>query len=509
MRTARGWIVRALAVSTVLAVACSTSEDDAIPMREIGRMEIGPAGGMLTAGAVTIEIPEGALTSTRTIIVNEADPAARKLPADTQIAGGLYVLQPDDVTFAKPVTVTVQIDESKKRADGKGALVLFRGTSSTAWTPYGATETTARTLVGKTTHFSVWAPTAAAETYCYLNQCSPFDLSRPPPSADAGTADGGEPPKGADPSVLPGLDCQVPKGGAEGVVCTGTAADKGPPYECHCVGAAESLGTWERLPPDTAVTAMAQQCGAPACPEKPTFACDLGLVCEDSSSGGWSCSTAREPRVLCNGGPGGTSCSCTTGKTFTLPNTTKLTNDQLAPAWQLAENCGGSCEGAGTDPNTEWVCPGTLEMPGAGGGCVVETAGTCRDNHVYRAECAAGGATVGDCVCKVDGVVTKTVKSICGEAHFSCSFPRQQGETPSNRQCPRRLQGPLVEGPQPSGCLYQTAGTCRDGHHYRAECAGDPPAASTCTCKVDGVATKDVVVSCNDAPAACGFPPSE
>jgi hypothetical protein len=466
-------------------------------MREIARKDVGPAGGTLTGGAVTIEIPEGALTATKTIVINEADPNARKLPADTQIAGGLYVLQPDDVTFLKPVTVTVQIDESKKRADGKGALMLFRGTGANAWTPYGADETTAKVVVGKTTHFSLWAPTAAAETYCYLNQCSPFARANPSPDG-----------KGNEAGVLPGLDCKVPKVGDKGVLCAGTAPDKGPPYECHCIGSDVSLGTWQRLPPDTAVTAMAQQCGAPACAPKPTYACDLGLVCEDSSNGGWSCSTGRDPRVLCNGGAGGASCTCTTGATFTLPNTSKLTNDELVAAWQT--NCGGSCVNAGTDPNTEWVCPGSFQSSGPGGQCIVETAGTCRDNHVYRAECEKGGAEFSSCTCMVDGVATKTVSAVCVEAAFVCGFPRAQGETNPNRVCPFVMQGPLTEGPEgPNGCLARTAGTCRDNHTYSAECQGVPSEVSACTCKVDGVATKVVNVTCNDAPAACGFPPSK
>ena len=502
MRAARGWMGRVIVASTLVALACiscSTSEAEGLVTRELARQDVGPAGGTVTGGAVTIEIPEGALTTTQTIIINEAlDPSARRLPADTQIAGGLYVLQPDDVTFAKPVTVTVQIDESKKRADGKGALMLFRGTGSNAWTPYGADETKASVVVGKTTHFSLWAPTAAAETYCYLNQCHAFALAGP-------TADGNTDYI----NVLPGLDCRVPEAGDAGVACAGTAADKGPPYQCRCVGSDVILGTWERIPPDTAISAMAQQCGAPACPPKPTYACDLGVVCSDSPNG-WVCSTSRDPRILCNGGASGASCVCagSADRKFDLPNTNKLTNEDLVGPFQSI--CGGSCENAGSDPNSERICPGSVQGE-KDGKCWVETAGTCRDDHVYRAECSApaGSTQIGECTCMVDGVATKTVRSTCNAASFVCAFPKALNES-TTQQCPSVMMGPLTESAEgPSGCLAQTAGTCRDGHLYRAECEGFPAEVSNCKCLVDGAVTKSIRVACDDAPTACGFPSSK
>jgi hypothetical protein len=481
-------------------ISCSSSdEEEALVTKEIARQDVGPAGGTVTGGAVTIEIPEGALTTTKTIVINEAvNPSARKLPADTQIAGGLYVLQPDDVTFLKPVTVTVKIDESKKRADGKGAVMLFRGTGGNAWTPYAADETKATVVVGKTTHFSLWAPTAAAETYCYLNQCHGFALAGP--SRDGKTT-------GAE--TLPGLDCRVPNEGPKGVVCRGTAADKGPPYECRCDGSDVVLGTWPRLPPDTAITAMAQQCGAPACPPKPTYACDLGLTCSDSANG-WICSSLREPRIICNGGANGASCSCPVGTPFSLTSPNKPTNDELVAPWQAS--CGGSCDNAGTDPNTEFVCPGSLAYTDPAGQCIVETAGTCRDNHVYRAECEPGDGKVVSCKCLVDGAVTKTVQAACTAASFVCDFPKAQGQS-TTQQCPFVITGPLKEGatPQepPTGCLAQTAGTCRDGHIYTAECEGYPSEVTPCSCKVDGVETKILDMKCEDAPTQCGWPTSQ
>src|SRR5690349_14889093 len=97
---------RALAAvaSLMLAAACSSSSSDdtaaAAPAVELGRGDVGPAGGTVTAGPVTIEVPAGALTDTRTIIIRKVDPRSAKLPDGTALANDLYELAPDDVTFA-------------------------------------------------------------------------------------------------------------------------------------------------------------------------------------------------------------------------------------------------------------------------------------------------------------------------------------------------------------------------------------------------------------------------
>ena len=476
---------------TLLVIACSSSKDDEIATRELCRQDVGPAGGVVACGAVTVDVPEGALAETKTIVVNEVtQPDKLKLPNEAQIAGSSYVLEPDDVTFAKPVTITVQIDPSKKRADGKGALMLFRGTGGAAWTPYGADETSASVVVGKTTHFSTWAPTTAPETYCYMFACTPFDRSGGPNDPNAA-------------ATLPGLDCRVPNDGDKGVACTGLAPDKGPPYECHCIGSEITLGTWQRLPPDTAVSAMAAQCGAPACPPRPTYACDLYLTCEDNPliPGGWNCTGARKPRLTCHSDGKSAMCQCGDGG-FTLASTKMPSNDDLVPQWQA---CGGICEPTGNDPNLDGVCQGAAQFDGPNGECVVDSGYTCRDSHAYRAECDKNGTEIGTCKCLVDGVVTKTVESLCIEASFTCGWPKFIGDT-DTKQCPRVVeQREYKDGWPVGGCTARTGGLCRDGHVYSAECQL-PESAGPCTCMVDGTPTKTVNATCDEAHDACGFP---
>ena len=325
-----------------------------VTLTELARQDIGPAGGTLTGGAVTIEIPAGALSETRSVVISRLNPEAGNLPQATALAADLYALQPDDVEFAKPVTVSVAIDPSKKRGDGLGAVVLFRSTAGTnRWAPYGANDTSATTLVGTTTHFSWWAPTTAAETRCFRNMCPTI----PPPRDPNG------PPPG--PEVLPGMDCKVPSEGP-GVRCVGRGENKSAPYDCYCDGSSTILGTWQRLPPDTAITAMAAQCGG-VCPANST--CDLGMVCDRAAARSWRCSTSNGSGadLRYDGGPNSVAtCTCANGKSFTLPGVTADERDGLRRLgrelrWLVRDARSGD----------DWVCPGTIYIE-KGEGCVVE-----------------------------------------------------------------------------------------------------------------------------------------
>jgi hypothetical protein len=418
MRNLRRWIYGAT-LAALVAVACTSSSgsDTSAPapvaMKEIARQDIGPAGGTITGGAVTIEIPAGALTETKSISINEIDPKASALPQSTRLAGALYALLPDDVVFQKPATVTVKIDESKKRPDGKGAVVLFRAASGTnAWTAYGADQTTATTLAGKTTKLATWAATTAAESTCFLNRCAPIIPPGPP-----------------DPSILPGLDCRVPMEGA-GVHCVGRGPDKGLPFECFCDGSDTILGTYQRLPPDTAISAMAAQCGG-VCPPGSESTCELGLVFDPGQTGtAWSASTTKAPIMKCSyDSSKGTTCSCDGGETFSIPSLTQLpTNNDLFSAW--AGSCEGVCDTDGGAPAGDWVCPGSIEFPNDGGvGCIVESAGTCRDNNFYGFECDTTMSPSTTCTCKTNGVENgKVVQSNCRDGWVACEFPKYQGQ---------------------------------------------------------------------------------
>jgi hypothetical protein len=399
----------------MVVVACSSSKsaDGPAPVvtKEIARQEIGPAGGTVAGGAVTIEIPPGALTETKPIVISEIVSGGGALPDETQATGARYAFSPDDVEFLKPVTVKVAVDASK--SDGTGAVVLFRAASGTNdWTPLGADESSASTLVGKTTHFSYWVPTKAAEKRCFIGKCGPI----PPPRKPDGTPQG--------PEVLPGMNCKVPEQGP-GVRCVGRGPDFGLPYECFCDGSDKILGTSQRLPPDTFITAMAAQCKG-VCPFEST--CDLQLVFNPGdTTDTWTTSTGRAPTLSCSQKAGATTmCTCAGGAAFAVPSVTRMPkSEDLFATW--ASNCKGDCNAA--IPEGGAVCPGTIAYPNDGGaGCVEETAGTCRDNNFYTTECPQVMANAQPCSCKVNGVETKVVTSTCLSVWQQCGFPKRQGE---------------------------------------------------------------------------------
>lgn len=403
-----------------LAAACSSSsKSSGPPPQEIGRGDVGPGGGTVTAGPVTIQVPAGALTESKTIIVSKIDPANAKLPTGTALANDLYLLEPDDVTFAQPVTVTITLDPSKKRADGKGAVVLFRAAAgTTSWAPQGANDPTATTLVGTTTHFSNWAPTTAQETSCFLNICSPL----PPPDLS-----GGDPAKRTGPPISTdrslGLNCNVPSDTATaGVHCFGTGPDNGSPYQCECIGTTQILGTWELVPADTTITAMAAQCGA-QCPTT----CDLEIVCSPPTPGQpETCTSQLTPTVTCTS-PDNNNWTCSCGsESLTYAGANPSNNPDLFPMWQ---KCGGSCNDI---DGGSWVCPPTAQFadPDGGPGCIVETTETCRDNHYYGFSC---DQTTGPndppttCHCMMDGKPTKDVSASCFTAYQPCGIPKVYG----------------------------------------------------------------------------------
>lgn len=158
------------------------------------------------------------------------------------------------------------------------------------------------------------------------------------------------------------------------------------------------------------------------------------------------------------------------------------------------------------------MCTGYSHTERPDGTCIMDTLITCRDNHAYRAECDKMGTDVGTCKCFVDGVLTKTVQSICAEAPFACGWPKSVGDTSNERQCPRLVEQVKFDenGSRVPGCTVRPASACRDGHVYSAECERWPDEVGQCTCMIDGTPTgKTVDATCLGAHAACGFPPAE
>jgi hypothetical protein len=80
-------------------VGCATKKPAAVASQAIG-----PGGGSVTQGAVTLTIPAGAVASTQTITVTQVAAGA---PTGYSSLSPLYQFGPDGLVFAQPVTVSL------------------------------------------------------------------------------------------------------------------------------------------------------------------------------------------------------------------------------------------------------------------------------------------------------------------------------------------------------------------------------------------------------------------
>lgn len=90
----------------------------------LGEGDIGPAGGVVRAGPVTITFPPGAVTSTLRVTVRETSSRT----ADGLAVLASYVFEPDGASFAEPVAVSVAVDPARVPAGpytvGEGLVLL-------------------------------------------------------------------------------------------------------------------------------------------------------------------------------------------------------------------------------------------------------------------------------------------------------------------------------------------------------------------------------------------------
>lgn len=416
---------------TGAVIACSSDEDDKRgPVgEELARAEIDENGGTISATGIKIEIPPGAVTKKTTVTIGGLDPNQIGLPTATKIAGGAYILGPDDVEFLKPVTVRVALDPSLD-PNLKGAAVLFRATPYTNdWKAVGSSKIDGTDVVGQTTHFSWWAPASATETSCFKGGCVP---------------------DGATDFVPPeqqGLWCKLPIEGP-GVVCQGTTMPHyTAPFECHCEGSTEIIARFEERPPSPDdLRPYAQQCGG-VCPPHIELTCDLEMTCDPPTGGDeWTCIGRRPPEFTCTHKKGEPSsmCTCANGKVFFIPNTTRPP-EEIEVGQGYFHTCGGRCDvdiGPGQvemDSGPPGVC--NLKMTGPTSDASAPTIDSpcyyrpppCKDGNTYVIECDTGRLET-PCRCYVNGVKTKDVIANClGNAWEdpkngwqACGFPQPE-----------------------------------------------------------------------------------
>lgn len=119
---------------------------------------LGPQGGVLRSldGKFKLTVPAGALTTTTPISVQ---PVTNTLPGSPGLA---YRFTPDNLQFAKPVTMTFTWNDDDMETTAPEALYLAFQQGDGIWRflPKTTVNAAEKTLTVETTHFSDWAPYA-------------------------------------------------------------------------------------------------------------------------------------------------------------------------------------------------------------------------------------------------------------------------------------------------------------------------------------------------------------
>jgi hypothetical protein len=133
------------------------------PAAELGdgvSASIGAAGGALSSadGRIALEIPAGALAEDTRIGIQQIENQA---PGQT---GKAFRLSPEGVTFAKPVTLTLQYDDADVQGSAPSLLrVAYRNSAGWHMLRDATLDTQAKTLRVESKHFSDWSLVLGAQ----------------------------------------------------------------------------------------------------------------------------------------------------------------------------------------------------------------------------------------------------------------------------------------------------------------------------------------------------------
>ena len=89
-----------LGVAAVVLVACGGGSDKASTLQTVG-----PAGATLKAGAATLTIPAGALTTNAQVTLREAEPQHQGRVERVEV-------EPHGLALAQPAQVSVKVDDT-------------------------------------------------------------------------------------------------------------------------------------------------------------------------------------------------------------------------------------------------------------------------------------------------------------------------------------------------------------------------------------------------------------
>lgn len=125
----------------------------------LAQQVVGPAGGVVSAPGIRVEIPAGALAADTAIAIRQLAPEERI--ADQPVVSPVFALDPPGTTFAQPVTVRIDADRARAGSGPFDALdsvaVMHRSSGTDPWDVIGADDAAATAGVGTTTSFSSFA----------------------------------------------------------------------------------------------------------------------------------------------------------------------------------------------------------------------------------------------------------------------------------------------------------------------------------------------------------------
>ena len=149
-------LVVAAGAGTTWIVGTNEGRVDSARVRVRAGGVLGAAGGTVTVGHVTLDVPAGAVGAPSAFTVDSL-----ATPPDTAalLAGTAVTLGPEGRTFAEPVRVTMRWTTAQAQGRGDPSRFAVHRWDGTQWTPLadGTVDPVTQTASGRTTRFSPFA----------------------------------------------------------------------------------------------------------------------------------------------------------------------------------------------------------------------------------------------------------------------------------------------------------------------------------------------------------------
>lgn len=211
----RGAVVRTLAFMLALVLACTDSTGPADPVT----VDVSPGGGTVTSsdGKTTLSLPAGAVSETTAISVTAL---ASPPPAEGLIPGTAVQLEPSGTTFATPVQLEIEVEDSAVPSGVPLATLAVHRRTGDRWVrvPGGSVDPARRVVTAPLYSFSVYAVLflGAPSEVVKEGDAQSVTVGQPVPVAPSVVV------RSSTGAVLPGLQVSFTVAGGDGSVTGAT-----------------------------------------------------------------------------------------------------------------------------------------------------------------------------------------------------------------------------------------------------------------------------------------------